>query len=89
MPKLNAYVFRKLYGNKIPVNGWYIPLFGCSVCLSFWSVLIYALCAKIGFIYALSLASLFGYIAPILGDILRMARKSIMKSISNTYTDIL
>lgn len=83
MPKINAFVFRKLYGNQIPVNGWYIPLFGCSVCLSFWAVLIYALCAKIGFIYALTLASLFGYIAPISGDILRAIQRNLMQRISN------
>ena len=83
MGKLNRVVFRALYGGKMPLNGWYIPLLGCSVCVSFWAVLIYAtFIAKIGFIYALALASLFGYIAPISGDILRVVRAKVMQRIS-------
>ena len=83
MGKLNRVVFRALYGEKKPINGWYIPLLGCSVCLSFWAVLIYTLfVAKVGFIYSLAMASFFGYIAPISGDILRVLRAKIMQRIS-------
>lgn len=83
MNKLNAFAFRRLYGDKLPLNGWYIPLLGCSVCLSFWAVLIYTLLvAKIGLIYSLAMASFFGYIAPIFGDVLRVVRAKIMQRIS-------
>ena len=83
MGKLNRVAFRALYGEKMPINGWYIPLLGCSVCLSFWAVLIYTLfVAKVGFIYSLAMASFFGYIAPISGDILRVVRAKIMQRIS-------
>ena len=39
---LNHLVFRKLYGTQRKYDGWYIPLFGCSLCLTFWTVTIYS-----------------------------------------------
>lgn len=69
MTKVNISVFKWLYGQNIAYNGWYIPLFGCSRCLSFWTVLIYGLIwSNIEFIYIVGTASLLSLLAPIFSD---------------------
>lgn len=83
MQKLNKVVFRCLYGEKMAYNGWYIPLFGCSTCSTFWAVLAYTLfCSAMDFVFCLGMACFFGYIANILCDILR----AINRRLSDIFT---
>ena len=64
--KLNKWCWVRLFGANLQYNGWYIPVIGCSRCLTFWSVLLYSVIIS-GFDYllCLGLASLLRYISPI------------------------
>ena len=65
--KLNKAVFKRLYGNHLQYNGWYIPVLGCSRCATFWAVLIYCLIISgYNIIYSVGIASVFSYINPII-----------------------
>lgn len=75
MWKINRWLFKILYGNRIQYNGWYIPLFGCSRCLTFWTVLIFTLVSGIDIIYSVGAACLYSYIANISGDILNFLHR--------------
>lgn len=75
--KLNRQAFRWLYGSKIEYNGWYIPLFGCSRCLTFWGVLIFCI-MNIPFVFALATACFFSFVAPMITDALKwITRKAL------------
>lgn len=72
MQKVNMYIYRKLYGENIAYNGWFVPLLGCSKCLVFWSVLFYSLIwSNIDFLYSVGMACLCSLLATIFSDIER------------------
>ena len=71
---LNKLAFRYLYGAKVPYNGWQIPLFSCSKCMTFWVVLIYSFCELGDLLIALFRASLFSYLSEYIGDTLKFAK---------------
>lgn len=66
-----------MYGDKIQYNGWYVPLFGCSRCLTFWTVLIFTLASGLDIIYSVGTACLYSYIANISGDVLNFLNRKI------------
>lgn len=84
MAVINKKLFKALYGDKIQYNGWYIPLFGCSRCLSFWSVLIFTLASGLNIIYAVGTACFCSYIANISADIMNL----ISRKLSGILNDI-
>ena len=44
MDAINKMAYKFIYGENARYNGdWYIPLFGCSKCLTFWTTLAYCL----------------------------------------------
>lgn len=77
MGKINKRLFRIMYGDKIQYNGWYVPLFGCSRCLTFWTVLIFTLASGLDIIYSVGTACLYSYIANISGDVLNFLNRKI------------
>lgn len=81
MGKLNRVAFRALYGGKMPLNGWYIPLVGCSVCLTFWVVLIYGF-FNLPFVLAVANACLWSYLTPIISDLLKVLRIKVLDKVN-------
>lgn len=69
--KLNKAVFKRLYGDSLKYNGWYIPLLGCSRCATFWSCLLYGLIysQNVGFTGILAVSSFFSYISPLITQV--------------------
>lgn len=83
--KLSKWVFVKLYGDKLQYSGWFIPVLGCSTCLSFWSVLLYTvLFSGWGLIYCLTVACLCSYIANISAEILKLIKR-VFSALCNNY----
>lgn len=76
MQKVNKALFSTIYGTDAKYNGWYIPLFGCSLCLTWWVVLVYsAFIADMNFVYALGTASIFSYLSSILTDTMKLIKR--------------
>lgn len=64
--KVNKWCWKCLFGENLAYNGWYIPVIGCSRCLTFWTVLFYSgIIADMGVIRSFGCASFFSYISPI------------------------
>lgn len=70
--KLNIAVFKRLYGDSLKYNGWYIPVIGCARCLTFWGCLLYSIIyyRNVGFTGILAVSSLFSYISPLITQVL-------------------
>ena len=78
--KLNKWCWVRLFGANLQYNGWYIPVIGCSRCLTFWLTLGYRLViSDFGVIASFALASFFSYISPIL----TLSLKRIIKLLSD------
>ena len=78
--KLNKWCWVRLFGANLQYNGWYIPVIGCSRCLTFWITLGYSLViSDFGVIASFALASFFSYISPIL----TLSLKRIIKLLSD------
>lgn len=76
MQKANRALFSTIYGTDAKYNGWYIPLFGCSLCLTWWVILGYSLfIAKIGIVYSLGLASIFSFSSSIFTDTMKLIKR--------------
>lgn len=83
--KLSKWLFIKIYGKQKQYNGWYIPLVGCSTCLSFWTVLLYTvLFSGLNVIYCLALACLSSYSANILSEIMKLIKRA-FSALCNNY----
>ena len=79
----NRVVFRWLYGSQRKYDGWFIPLFGCSLCLTFWAVTIYSLfIGRWSLVHSVAIGCLCGYITDILNDIF----VGIKRNVSNWIT---
>lgn len=86
MTKLNRLVWQRVFGEFLEYNGWYIPLIGCSRCLTFWAVLVYTFrLSEHDPVICLGVASFFSYISPII----TLAQRHITVLISNSLTQIL
>ena len=78
----NRVVFRWLYGSQRKYDGWFIPLFGCSLCLTFWSVTIYSIVNGWSWVHSVAMGCACGYITDIFNDIF----VSIKRNVSNWIT---
>lgn len=85
MTVINKRLFKVLYGDKIQYNGWYVPLFGCSRCLSFWSVLVFTLVSGLDIIYSIGLACFFSYISNMINDILNTINRKLSGTLNNIF----
>lgn len=84
MFKLSKYAFTKIYGKRMPYNGWQIPVITCSTCLSFWVVLIYTIISGMNVICALGIACFCSYIADISSEIMKLVKR-IFSKVCNEY----
>lgn len=80
---LNHFVFRKLYGTQRKYDGWYIPLVGCSLCLSFWAVTIYSIVNGWSVVHSVAMGCACGYITDILNDIFVCVKRNVSNWITS------
>lgn len=72
-----------MLGDFVEYKGWYIPLIGCSRCLTFWSVLVYTFyLSDYDPVVILGIASFCSYISPIT----TLALKRIIVLLSDCFT---
>ena len=78
--KLNKWCWVRLFGANLQYNGWYIPVIGCSSCLTFLITLEYSLViSDFEVIASVEQASFFSYISPIL----TLSLKRVIKLLSD------
>lgn len=65
--------------NKGKYNGWRIPLIGCSLCTTFWTMILYL--SIIGFppVYVIGVASLCAYSTSFILEIMYKVRELVIK----------
>lgn len=63
MDAINKVAYKLIYGADARYKGdWYIPLFGCSKCLTFWCTLVYCIC-NAGLVESLFIACIASFMA--------------------------
>lgn len=63
-------IWRFLNGNKLPFQYYQIKPFDCSLCMSFWVLLIYCLFNHYGLLNSLFIGTIGAYLASFLSNLL-------------------
>ena len=83
MDKLNKRVWNWFY-KDIPYSGWTIPLFGCSLCLTWWTGFLYLLFTGFS-IPMLAYVALLAFLTPVIKDILLYVREFLIYILGLLY----
>jgi len=77
----------KLFNKKIPYKDFDFKPFECSLCMTFWVILIYSM-FNYNILYSLFFASLFAFLSTIITNLLKTIHIFIQKIISKIYDTI-
>lgn len=83
MPKLNKFVWSKLYPS-IKYTNWQIPLISCSLCCNFWIGIIYLIITGFS-LKMLAYVALLSFMTTIFKDILVLLKDILTKIIDVIY----
>ena len=84
MDKANRWVWSKLY-KGIKYTDWTIPLFGCSLCCTWWASLLYiSVTGQLSFLMIAYIA-LIAFMTPIIKDIMILLKDTSTKLIDVIY----
>lgn len=83
MPKLNKFVWNKLYPS-IKYTNWQIPLISCSLCSNFWIGIIYLIITGFS-LKMLAYVALLSFATTIFKDILVLLKDILIKIIDVIY----
>lgn len=84
MDHLNRWVWSKLY-KGIKYVDWSIPLFGCSLCMTWWIGLLYILITSQFSILMVGYIALLAFMTPIIKDIMILLKDASTKLIDVIY----
>jgi hypothetical protein len=63
-------IWKLLNGNKIPFKWFELKPFDCSLCMSFWTLIIYCLFNNYGILNSIFIGVIGAYLASFLSDLL-------------------
>lgn len=84
MEKLNRWVWSKLY-KGIKYTDWTIPLFGCSLCITWWIGLLYILFTGMFTWKYIAFVALISFLTPVIKDIMILIQDLFNKLIDLIY----
>ena len=84
MDKANRWVWSKLY-KGIKYIDWTIPLFGCSLCCTWWASLLYILVTGQLSFLMIAYIALIAFMTPIIKDIMILLKDASTKLIDVIY----
>lgn len=87
MDKLNRLVWNKLYPG-MKYNDWSIPLFGCSLCSTFWASILYLIITGTFSLGMLAYVSIVALLTTVIKDALVLIKELLQKIIDIIFNFI-
>lgn len=84
MDKANRWVWSKLYP-RVKYTDWSIPLFGCSLCCTWWASLLYILVTGQLSFLMIAYIALIAFMTPVIKDCMILIKDMITKLIDIVY----